>query len=532
MSSIGAYLSGRIAQEDEDLPAALAFYQEALAHTPNDPELTMRLFVVAVSTGRFDLARPLADRVVAADPTVALANLVQAVEGVRQNRPRDGLAAARRLPDDGFYRFVGAFARAWLTLADKGGMPAVTELHALDSEPVFAPLVALNAALIEDIGGDMAAAERDYRAALGDRPPSLRLAQLAGNFFERIGKPDEATRLYQAFAQNGGSDTGIVLGPASGRKPAPLVADARAGFAESLFDLGSVVNQADSPEVATLNIRLALELEPDDPLATLLLGDIFDGENRPLAALAAYRSIDPASTFGWAARLRAAAANGEAGDTAGAEHALRAMAAERPAEAEPLVELGNILRSHDQYKEAASVYTEALTRLGPAAHAWTLYYSRGVALERQGDWTAAEADLRKALILQPDQADVLNYLGYSLVDRGERLPEALTLIKRAAALRPKDGFIVDSLGWAYFRLGNFKDAESTLEQAVELRPGDAEINDHLGDAYWQGGRREEARLQWRRALSLKPEAGVAKAIEAKLDHPPTQRRATAAGRAD
>ncbi len=525
MTALGAYLSGRVAQEERDFGAALSFYEAALAAAPGDPELTSRVFVLAASEGRFDVARPLAERILAGDPTSPLANLVAADEALKQNRPGDALAHAARLPDDGFYRYVGAFARAWMTEAAKAGAPAATaELKAIQSEPSFAEMLALHAALIEDLAGDMAGAERDYRQAIGERAPALRLTQLAGNFFERAGKPDEAERLYRGFAQAGGGEIGFTPALTHGGKPPRLVADPRSGLAEALFDLAGIVAQADSPEVAMLNIRLALDLKPDFPLARMMLGDIFETETQPKAALAAYRAIDPSSPWGWMARLRAAAALDETGDTAGAERDLRAMAAERPAAAEALVELANILRNHDGYKEAAELYGEALARLGadPPPRFWSLYYSRGIALERSGDWPGAEADLRKALALQPDQADVLNYLGYSMVDRSQRLSDALGMIKRAVELKPKDGFIVDSLGWAYYRLGNFADAESELEKAVELRPGDAEINDHLGDAYWQGGRREEAKLQWRRALSLNPEPEIAKAIEAKLDHPPAQ----------
>ncbi|HLY58875.1 MAG TPA: tetratricopeptide repeat protein, partial [Stellaceae bacterium] len=525
MTPEGAYLSGRVAQEEHDFAAALTFYEEALAHDPGDAALATRVFVLAVSEGRFDLARPLASKLTSNDPNAGLANLVQAIELLKQNRASGALAVVRNLPDDGFYRFVGAFARAWLTLGDKGGaMAAVAELQPLGTEQGFLPLMALHAALIEDLADDDAAAERDYRAALGDKPPPLRLAQLAGNFYERVGKRDEADKLYKAFAENAG-DAGVVPHVAAGGKPPRLIPDATSGLAEALFDLASVVSQADSPEVAMLGTRMALELKPDFPLATLMLGDLEEEQGRLPAALAVYRSIDPASPYAWAARLRVAGTLEDTGDADGAEKLLRVMAAERPAEAQPLIELGNVLRNHDKFREAATAYSDALTRLAPAADPkyWSLYYSRGIALERAGDWPAAEADLRRALSLKPDQADVMNYLGYSMVDRSVGLPEALKLIKRAVELKPKDGFIVDSLGWAYYRLGKYTDAESALEKAVELKPGDAEINDHLGDAYWQGGRREEARLQWRRALSLKPEPDLAKSIEAKLDHPPAQR---------
>jgi tetratricopeptide (TPR) repeat protein len=530
ISPLGAYLAGRIAQADRDDEAALGFYQAALAHAPDDPELTARVFVLATSAGRFDLARPLAAKLLAADPTAALANLVQAVELTKAGHAADALELARHLPEDGFYRLVGAFTRAWLKADAKAPVAeALAELEPVRSEPELAPLAALHAALIEDLAGDFDGAKRDYLETLGQRSPPLRLAQLAGNFFERSGDPQRAAAIYTAFAAAGGAEGGIHPAVVPGVKPPRIVADARDGLAEAMFHLAGLVSEAESPEVAMLALRLALELRPDFPLATLMLGDIYTAEGKPAQAIAVYRGVPATAPTSWAARLRLAGPMDETGDAEGAEAVLRQMAAERPAEAQPLIELGNILRNHEQFVPAGEAYGQALDRLGPAKAEsnWALHYDRGICRERAGDWPGAEADLRRALALKPDEAAILNYLGYSMVDRGVRLQEALSMIQKAVELKPKDGYIVDSLGWAYYRLGKFVEAEDALEKAVELRPGDAEINDHLGDAYWQGGRHEEAKLQWHRALSLNPQPDLAKTIEAKLEHPPARARPAA-----
>ena len=152
----------------------------------------------------------------------------------------------------------------------------------------------------------------------------------------------------------------------------------------------------------------------------------------------------------------------------------------------------------------------------PSAANWSLYYVRGIAYERSKQWPKAEADLKKALELSPDQPLVMNYLGYSWIDQGINLEEGMKLIKRAVELKPDDGYIVDSLGWAYYRLGKLDDAVRELERAVELRPQDPVMNDHLGDAYWRVGRKLEARFQWSHAKDLKPEPAELPKIEAKL----------------
>jgi Flp pilus assembly protein TadD len=191
-----------------------------------------------------------------------------------------------------------------------------------------------------------------------------------------------------------------------------------------------------------------------------------------------------------------------------------------------LIELGDILRGRNRFPDAVAAYDGAIARLEPAeGRYWSLFYSRGIALERSGQWPRAEGDFLRALELQSDQPLVLNYLGYSWLEKREHLDRALKMIERAVELRPNDGYIVDSLGWAHFQLGDYPQSIQYLERAIELLPEDPTINDHLGDAYWRSGRLAEARYQWQRALQFQPEADEVKTIDAKLDKglaaPPT-----------
>jgi tetratricopeptide (TPR) repeat protein len=536
MTGLGAFLSARIALDNRDFGAALAFYREALGHSPDSPELANRVLVLAVTEGRFDVAGPVAARLAAADPDGAgLAQLVETVEEVKAGKYRAALASAQHLPREGFYRFAGTFARAWTLAADPGqAQAAAAEFDEFAQTPPLAGLKALQTALVQDLTGDAAGAAANYKAAFGKSGNApLRMVELAGNFFERQGQRDEAGALYLRYTSETNGITGVEPAISAGGPPPRIIANAREGLAEAMFDMASVVGQPDSaePEVALLCVRLALELEPNFPLAQLVLADVLETEHRLPEALATYRLIDRASPLAWEARLREATVLDQTGDTAGGEALLTQMAQERAQRPEPLVELADIERSHNEFAKAAGTYSAAIARIGGdlPARDWSILFSRGIAEERSGDWKPAEADLRKALELRPNEPSILNYLGYSLVDRNERLPEALKLIKEAVDQRPTDGFIVDSLGWAYYRMGDYKNAQATLERAVELEPSDAEINNHLGDAYWQGGRREEARLQWRRALDMNPTADLAKAISGKLDHPPPRLPHGAAG---
>jgi Flp pilus assembly protein TadD len=200
-----------------------------------------------------------------------------------------------------------------------------------------------------------------------------------------------------------------------------------------------------------------------------------------------------------------------------AQKLLDELAREYPKEIQPLDALGNIMRGSKRFPEAVDYYSRAIALIDkPEAKHWTYFYSRGTSYERVKKWPLAEVDLQKALQLSPDQAMVLNYLGYSWIDQNKNLKQGLALIEKAVRQKPDDGYIVDSLGWAHYRMGNFKEAVKHLERAVELRPEDPVLNDHLGDAYWRVHREREARFQWDQALTLKPEPEDAEKIRKKL----------------
>lgn len=288
--------------------------------------------------------------------------------------------------------------------------------------------------------------------------------------------------------------------------PAPLIADARDGFAEAIFDLAGALYEDRDVSIALIYGRMAQALRPKDAMVALLIGEVLESEDRHAEALAVYGNIDPGSPFGRAAALRMAQTLDEQDDTEKAVVSLRTLAADNPRDPEPLIALGHILRARERFPEAVTAYNDAIARI-PVLQPrnWGLLYARGIALERSGQWSLAEADLKKALEFEPDQPYVLNYLGYSWVDQGVNIAEAEKLVQRAVELRPNDGFIVDSLGWVHYRSGNFEKAVELLERAVSLEPGDPVLNEHLGDAYWKTGRRNEARFQWSHALQLNPD---------------------------
>ena len=519
---IGVYLAGRHAQQQRDFPAAAAWYEKAIAADPQSPELISRTFVMQVSTGRFDRARPLAEQELKLDPSDGLAKLVLLIDRLKAGDAAGAAKRAAALPTDGVHRFIGPLALGWTRMAAGELAGAETALQGLDKFNGFQPLKLFQLGLLYDFANKPDKAEENYAQALGvNNLLNWRLTDVVANFYERHGRAAEAQALYQRFMQqsSGSEIAQSVLAKRQPGLPPPTIRTAVDGFAEAMFDLASVLNQAETIDLSLVYVRFALALRPDFPLAQLLLADVLSAEHKPDQSMAVLSEIPAVSPYSWSARLRSAVNLDTLERTDEAIAQLKAMTVEMPQSIGSVMQLGDLFRAKKRFAEAVTAYDEAIGRAAAAGQPdrWPLFYDRGIALERSGQWARAELDLLHALELKPDQPLVLNYLGYSWIDRGINLDRGLKMIEKAVQLRPEDGYIVDSLGWAHYRLGDYAAAVQHLERATELVPQDPTINDHLGDAYWQTGRLVEARYQWSRALQFGPQADDIKPIEAKLE---------------
>ncbi len=521
-SPYGSYLAGLLAGRQHDLSIAADFMLDALAYDPENEQLLNRAFMLVSGDGRHDKAVELARRLTAADSDHGLAVLTLSVDAVGRGAYQEAEALLSQLPNKGISAITTPLLVGWLRVAAGDIDGAVERTEPLTKKSGFGIFHKLHIALMYDIAGRAEAARAAYEEAIDlAGQPTLRLVWLAGNFFERNGDKARAEALYRGLLENNPNSSvmdAVHRKAQTGKRPEAVVRGVPDGFAETMFNLGSLLSQERAEEVALIYTHLALRLNPDLIVARILLGEILQSQQRGAQAIAVYRAVPGDSPFNWLARLRIAEELGrlERIDEASAE--LETIAALRPQRFEPLLRLGNLLRGKERFEEAADAYDRAMARIEtPERRHWTLYYFRGIVLERLERWSDAEKDFLFALDLEPEQPFVMNYLAYSWIEKKLHLDKAKGMLARAVELRPDDGYIVDSLGWVYYRLGEYAKGVSFLERAVELRPQDPVINDHLGDAYWRVGRRQEARFQWRRALSLGPEVDLAPEIESKID---------------
>ena len=519
-SASGSYLAARHAGGQKDAAAAATYYRAALRGDPRNNELLGRTFLAVLANGEVDEAVKLAERVLQVDKTDRIARLVLGVRALKQKQypvARRELAQSIRGP---ITDLTATLLSAWTMASPGESKSAADTIDKLAGADWYAIFKDLHAALILDLAGQKKEAAKRFERAYKLDPTALRVVQSYGSFLSRQGNNAEALKVFATFEEALPRHPLIVEAVnelKAGKKLAPMVDTPQAGAAEVLYGLGSALGRRGGEDLGLVYLQLALYLVPSHPLALLSLADLYEAMKKPELANKTYERVPLSSPLQRNAQIQLALNLDTLEKTDEAKASLEKLIAANPGDLEAIMALGNVLRGRKQFAECADVYTKGIDTITKTEKSnWVIYYFRGICLERAKQWGKAEADLKKSLDLFPDQPHVLNYLGYSWIDQGLNLDDGMRMIKRAVEQRADDGYIVDSLGWAYYRLGNMDEAVKHLERAVELKPEDPTINDHLGDAYWRVGRTLEARFQWSHARDLKPEPDDLVKIEEKL----------------
>jgi tetratricopeptide (TPR) repeat protein len=511
ISLSGRYLAGRVAEQDHDYDSAADQLDLALAQSPGDLELAYSAFRMRIYAGRIDAAAQLAPQVLIAKPNDGFLNLVLAIQQIKRGDFRAAEQQLVRIGGDNTLGPLREFIVAWLKAGQKDFAAARAAVGRLKPDgagaQAQAPIVAIDAQ-IDEMAGDKASAETKYRRAVELDPSAMRVVMTAADGLRRLGKADDARAILKAFGDKY-SDSVVMDGALAANAPMPRPPSAATGIAEIMFEIGSALN-ADPrnlrSDLALVFENFAVDLKPDHDFAWLTIAGIYETWGNANKALAAYNKVNQVSPLYWQARLRAAALDAQEDRYDSAVRKLKALVAEKPDRIDAALTLADLQRSKEKYADAVATYDMAIQRIRTVEERyWPVFFGRGIVLERTKQWPRAEADMKKALELSPEQPYVLNYLGYSWIDQGLNLDAGMKMLKRATELRPDDGAITDSVGWAYYRLGQYDKAVEWLERASEQKGEDATVVEHLGDAYWHVGRRREARFQWSRALNQKPE---------------------------
>ena len=523
LTTAGSYLAARHASVERDAASAATFYRSALRTDPKNNELLDRAFISSLADGDIEEAVKLADRILATDKTNRVARLVIGVRDLKQKKYASAQSNINQSIRGPITDLVATLLTGWAAYGAgdaKGGVASIDKLTGPEWYPIFKDL---HSGMILEMAGKEKEAGVRLERAYKLEDSMLRVSDDYARWLSRNKDAAAAKTVYEAF------DKKLPRHPLvqeamreveAGKKLPPIVDSPQAGAAEALYGIGATLTRRGGEDLALVYLQLALYLVPNHPLALLSLADLYESVKKPQMAIKVYERMPSSSPLKRNAQIQLAIDLDAADRTDEAIKILKGVTADDPKDIEAVMALGNIERGRKKFADCAATYSQGIGILPKETdkNTWIYFYYRGICEERSKQWNKAETDMRKALELQPEQPHVLNYLGYSWIDQGVNLDEGMKMIKRAVDQRPDDGYIVDSLGWAYYRIGNYEDAVKNLERAIDLKPEDPTINDHLGDAYWRVGRTLEAKFQWAHARDLKPEPEDLSKIEGKIEH--------------
>ncbi|MBP7001563.1 tetratricopeptide repeat protein [Amaricoccus sp.] len=505
----GSYLAATQADMSNDYVSAADYYGRALALDPGNLGLMQNAAVARVAENDVAGATPLAKELLEKAPGSPIALLVVLADDLANGDFDAAEAALGKTGPDANPLFVGLLS-GWLAVGKDDFTEAQARFDAMNQNEALAAYGQYHKALALALAGDFVSAEAIF-AGGANGPLHLGRAAIAAHAqtLAQIDRVDDAVAVIDEALAEGYPSTALIElrdQLAAGEEvPFTQITRAQDGAAEVFLTMAEGLGSADSDRLAIVYARLAKHIRPDLIEASLVAAEALARQGRFDLATAALAEVPADSPWHVTAEIRRAETQRAAGDAAAGIATLQALAASHGDSLEVQAALADQLRMAERYADAAAAYSAAIGIVGtPQPPHWGLYYSRAISYERAGDWTKAETDFREALALQPGQPSVQNYLGYSLVEQGRNLDEALALIEQAVAGQPDDGYITDSLGWVLYRLGRYEEALPHMLRAVELEPVDPIINDHLGDVLWKVGRKREAEFQWRRALSFGP----------------------------
>jgi tetratricopeptide (TPR) repeat protein len=508
----GAYLAATQADFRDDYAAAAAYYDRALLVDPENPGLLTNAVVTRVAMGDVAVAGALADRLAAVEPDSQVAQLVRLADALAEG---DFATAATVLEAAGSAEetnpLLAGLLAGWIEVGREDFPAAEAAFDAMTGNDALEAYGRYHKALALAFAGDFVSAEAILAGNEEDGPLHLNRSAIVAHaqILAQLGREAEAIAVIDAALAGGVPDAPLIAlrdRLAAGEEvPFDQVTRPRDGAAEAFLTLADALDTEESQRVALIHARLAAHIRPGLIEAKLLAADVLEAQEQYAPATQALEGVPETSPWFVTTEIRRASTQAASGDAEAGIATLTALAAAHGDRIEVESALGDALRTAERYPEAVEAYSRAIALIDTPRQAhWVLYYTRGIANERAGNWPAAEADFRQALKLEPEQPLVLNYLGYSMVEKRQDLDEALAMIETAVRREPEDGYITDSLGWVLYRLGRYEEAVQPMLRAVELTPDDPVINDHLGDVLWKVGRKREAEFQWRRALSFGP----------------------------
>jgi tetratricopeptide (TPR) repeat protein len=505
----GAYLAGRVAHMRQDLDKAALFYSQAVDLGVEQPDVLGRAYLLSALGGDVDRAHKYAKQAQESGDKNYMIRFINMSYDVHHGDYTQAESDLSDISDKGYQNKLLPPFRAWILAGMGDRQKALDALKPLEKDKNLKSIYYMHVGMINDYFGQDDEARKAYETILKneDLELSFRSLQVIGNFAARHDQKAEILNLIKVYSDKNNKPMMLtsLFQQIENMQTSPekLVDTPAKGVAETLFNMGTAFRTTQS-EVAQIFTALALYLNPNHDVARVSVADLAENARQFEQARASYALVSKDSPIYFMAQFKIASIYTQERQDAKALEKFRELNEMFPNNYQVLFQLGEVSRVMDRQTDAIRYYHQAIAVVPEDMPLdWMLLYALGISYERNDEWQRAEDVFQKALILSNRHPLVLNYLGYSWLKHNKNPNEALYMIFEAYRQNPEDAYIMDSLGWALFRMGKYTDSVKVLERAAEYLPDNAVICDHLGDAYWQTGRLEEARYQWKHALTLK-----------------------------
>ena len=517
----GEYLTGRHALFNHQYDVAADNYLEAIKQDPENIELMQFSLSVFIAAGRFEDAFFVNEKLKEMDAQNEVSNILDFFNKTKNKSYIEALIDIDELSSTGIMNLIKPFFRAWIDAAEGSTSEINAVVNSFEEENNFNFFNFFQAGLIYEYLEDFEKAESFYAQALNERGLlNLRAVEAYGKILEKNGKTEKAISILEDYIDQAPANEQLkatLIEVRNDEQFEPFVSSLDEGFAEIFYTVSTILMQDNVKSIATNFLQYAAFFKPEFPLVHFLQAQIFESDQYYRGAQNEFDKIKTDSPLYFQSKLQRAWLYNDMDRPEETIGALLKLEKEYPDNREVLNSIAEFYRMNERFAEAIPAYSKVIDNIEEEnVRDWIIYYTRGIVFDQEKRWAEAEMDFKKALEIRPEQPMVLNYLAYSWVDRGLNYVEAKKMLIRAVELRPNDGYIVDSLGWALYKMGDYEEAVPVLERAAQLETQDWAINDHLGDAYWTVGRKNEARFQWRHALSLSPDEDKIDLIKSKI----------------
>ncbi len=523
----GSYLAAQVAIDDNDDDAAVKFLKRATGFDPEDLDIKQDLFAALVSNGKLQEAADLAKETPKFGASQNLVGYVLAAESMRKRSWKNAIAALKDVAGVDLDKTLREISHAWALQGLGKTDEALARIADLEGPEWISVMKNYHAGLIANAGGQQDLATEKFQAVIDNRAVISVLTETYIRAIEAMvrsqsqdGKKEKALETI---------DYGLSLLPSHSpfidlkaqlsedKTLKATLSTPQQGMAELFYNIATAIRRDGAGSYSKTYLQISNSLSPKSDIIQIALAELYLQQGDYEKSNIFYEKIVDTSPFHRIARLEKATNFSRLEKKEEAITELKSLIESEPDDLTGYMTLGNVFSREERYQEAADTYDTAVDKIGePKSFHWNLFFRRGISYERLKQWDKAEPNFTKSLELSANQPEVLNYLGYSWIDQGINLDKGMDMIRQAVDLRPRSGFIVDSLGWAHYRLGQYEDAVRELEKAVQLMPQDPTINDHLGDAYWKVGRKLEATFQWNIALATKTPPDNPEEIKKKL----------------